>query len=354
MKLENLNINFPKLFDSSDILLGAFELSGKILYLNEAWIRLINIRPSQMEGSLIYSLVHSDDQIKLQNEFKVISATKAKSNLSCRMSNSIGSDSYYRLSLFFQEGKVIVLAQELKSESDSIRILDEKISNLQAQNSDLENFVNLASHELRAPLRGVQLLSSWIDEEISKKKWDSLAGHLKNLKIRTERMDQLLEQLHEYCLIGKEQGPLSEVDIKKIISEIVGKISMAERRLSLKIEGHLPILNADAKAMETVFTKLIQNSLKHSNCANLYVTISAIEQGGMWKFSVLDNGNGIPQEYAERVFEVFKTLKPKDQVEGSGLGLSIVKKIVEKCGGKVWVDTQNLSGTKIEFTLPKK
>jgi PAS domain S-box-containing protein len=227
--------------------------------------------------------------------------------------------------------------------------LKEKQAELQRSNRDLEQFAYVASHDLKAPLRSIEVLVQWIREELDDYEGGDVQENLNLLSRRTQRLNQLLEDLLAYSRAGRKVGDRATVDSHELVLETIALLDPRETT-TVRIEGRLPVLETYATPLEQVFRNLIGNAIKHQSSDHGEVVISCEDSGGDLLFSVQDDGEGIPAEYAERVFEMFQTLKPRDKVEGSGMGLAIVNRIVTWQGGRVWFEPgPNGKGTVFKF-----
>jgi PAS domain S-box-containing protein len=232
--------------------------------------------------------------------------------------------------------------------------LEAKQAELIRSNKDLEQFAYVASHDLKAPLRAIDLLVQWIKEELADHDSDSVQENLGLLGQRTQRLGRLLDDLLAYSRAGRKVGAHRETDSHELVVDMIQLLDPPEH-LKVTVEGRLPTFETYPTPLETVFRNLIGNALKHHSGPSGTVTVACEEQEDRYVFAVRDDGPGIPPEYAERVFEMFQTLKPRDQIEGSGMGLAIVNRIVAWQGGRVWFEpcTEG-SGTVFKFEWSKR
>jgi len=226
----------------------------------------------------------------------------------------------------------------------------QRTSELATANVELERFAYAASHDLRAPLRAIVQLAEWITEEDLTRLGSKSQSYLTLLKGRARRMETLLVDLLEYSRVGRVAPELATVDVGILLSEI--SESAAHRAgFSTEVVGPMPVLTTCALPLRRVFMNLIDNAIKHHDRARGVIRIAATATGPFIRFTVADDGPGIPAEHHHRIFEMFQTLKPRDQVEGSGMGLSLVRKILESAGGEIGVESAG-RGTTFWFTWP--
>jgi PAS domain S-box-containing protein len=244
---------------------------------------------------------------------------------------------------------IVDISERLRTEQR----LKEQSEELLRSNNELEQFAYIASHDLKAPLRAIKSLAEWIAEDIaatcSKETHDNLAL----LQARTERLEDLLSGLLEYSRVGISKADPEKVDTGRLVAEIIEYLAPPPAFV-VECRGFMPILRAAKTPLEHVFQNLISNALKHHDRDRGTVVLSARDLGTLVEFTVRDDGPGIDPAFHERIFGMFQTLKPRDEVEGSGVGLAIVKKAVEKNGGSIKVESAPpRRGTAFVFTWRK-
>lgn len=222
---------------------------------------------------------------------------------------------------------------------------------LERSNRELDQFAYVASHDLKAPLRGIGNLSTWLEEDLG----DALTGeareHMSLLRGRVQRMERLIDGILEYSRAGRMHAQPEQVDVGALVGEVV-ELLAPPSTVSLHIAPDLPTLETERVPLQQVFMNLIANAVKHAHREDARVDVSARLQEGEWEFVVADNGPGIAPEYHERVFGIFQTLEARDHVEGTGIGLSVVKKLVETRGGRVWIESAAGAGAAFHFSWP--
>jgi len=213
-------------------------------------------------------------------------------------------------------------------------------ANLVRTNKDLDSFAYIASHDLKSPLRGIRSLSDWIAEDLEKGVIEGeTLENLRLLRSRVERLDTLLEGLLEYSRVGRIDTPIERIDTAHLISEIAALYSSHANRGVVR-DGAMPVLFTNQAPLELVFRNLIDNAFKHHDSGDCTIVITSRNQDDdLVEFRVEDNGPGIPAAYHEQIFGIFQTLKSRDKVEGSGIGLAIVKKTIENHGGTIRVES---------------
>ena len=207
-------------------------------------------------------------------------------------------------------------------------------------NEELERFANIAAHDLRAPLRALMTLPKWVGEDLADAGVQIDAGvqqHLTAMTVQAKRMDALLADLLEYARLGGAELAVSEIDPQTRITDILSLLAVPEQ-FRVDIEGSLPSVRLNPTAFDTVFRNLISNAIKHHDQASGCVSVRGWRERSTVFFEVEDDGPGIAPQHREKVFEIFSTLKPRDSVEGSGMGLAFIHKIVSRWGGRIEID----------------
>ncbi len=230
---------------------------------------------------------------------------------------------------------------------------DLAMAELQRSNADLDSFAYVASHDLKAPLRGIRHLSEWISADLGAAITQETRENLELLHNRVDRLEALLDGLLEYSRAGRRDTLIENVDSKGLLLDISRYLSPAPG-FEITVDGPLPTLKTCKAPLEKVLRNLISNALKHHDGSTGKVSISAREIGDMIEFAVTDDGPGIAPQFHDKIFQMFQTLKPRDAVEGSGMGLAIVKKTVESVGGSIRVASHPPQrGSTFLFTWPK-
>ncbi|MBV9773278.1 MAG: PAS domain S-box protein, partial [Gemmatimonadetes bacterium] len=223
---------------------------------------------------------------------------------------------------------------------------------LEASNRELDQFAYVASHDLKAPLRGIANLSQWIEEDLGDRVTEEAGEHLRLLRGRVHRMEGLIDGILQYSRAGRVREKLERVDVGALLDEVVDLIAPPESVTIVVGEG-MPELVTERLPLQQVFMNLIGNAVKYTRRPDARVEVEVRDAGDFHEFSVSDNGPGIAPEYHERIFGIFQTLEARDRVEGTGIGLSLVRKIVESRGGRVQVESAEGAGATFRFLWPR-
>jgi signal transduction histidine kinase len=246
---------------------------------------------------------------------------------------------------------------EMRHLSDSLNImartLDEGFSDLKRKNQELDQFAYVVSHDLKAPLRGIDNVLQWIDEDNEAELSPQVKEYLGLIKGRTKRMENLINGILEFSRVGRGIKPVEMVDVEQLLKEIAGSLSLPDH-FRITIEPDMPVFATEKIYLEQVFSNLISNSIKYNDKAEGEVSISHRDTGSYYEFTVKDNGPGIAPEFHEKIFGIFQTLKERDTFESTGVGLAIVKKIIMEKNGTIKVNSKPSAGCAFIFTWPKK
>jgi two-component system, LuxR family, sensor kinase FixL len=225
------------------------------------------------------------------------------------------------------------------------------IKELEAANSELKDFAYIVSHDLKAPLRAIGSLSQWLYSDYKDKFDEDGKTQLDLLVNRVQRMQNLIEGILEYSRVGRVREQRDLVSLDAAVPEVIDSLSVPPH-IAVTIDTPLPTVLYEKTRIRQVFSNLIGNAAKYMDKPAGEIHISCIPEGDFWKFSVRDNGPGIEERYFEKIFQIFQTLQPRDHVESTGIGLSIVKRIVEVNGGRIWVESEPGKGSIFYFTVP--
>ena len=222
---------------------------------------------------------------------------------------------------------------------------------LKKRNQELDRFAYVTSHDLKAPLRAISNLAAWLNEDLEGQIPEENKQQLELMQSRVKRMDGLIQGLLKYSRIGKNYTPITVVNVKDLVKEVANLILPSG--FELVIASELPVIKTQALPLQQVFSNLIDSAVKYHHKANGKVTVSIVDRAEFYQFCVTDDGIGIEPQYHDRIFTIFQTLQSRDSIESTGIGLSIVKKIVEGQRGRVWVESQLGEGASFYFTWHK-
>jgi PAS domain S-box-containing protein len=235
---------------------------------------------------------------------------------------------------------------DVKNAETAIR---EHAADLEKKNKELDQFAYVVSHDLKAPLRAINNLSEWIEEDLGADIGNDIKSNLSLLRGRVKRMEALINGILDYSRAGRIKAKVESVNVHDMVSEIIETLAAPEH-FKITINDGLPVIKTERIALEQVFTNLISNAIKYNTSTNPIIEISAKSITEQYEFCVSDNGPGIEKEFFDKIFIIFQTLQARDKIESTGVGLAIVKKIIEEKGGRIWVESEKGFGSKFIFT----
>jgi signal transduction histidine kinase len=226
---------------------------------------------------------------------------------------------------------------------------------LKRTNEELDQFAYITSHDLRAPLRGIANLSQWIEEDMGDRFTPEAHQQMELLRGRVHRMEGMIDGILEYSRVGRVKVTAEPVDVARLLSEVVDLLD-PPARIRVEVEAGMPVVSGHKLQLQQVFQNLIGNAIKyHDKPSGRIVVGSRVTSGEeMYEFYVSDDGPGIDPQYHEKIFVIFQTLQPRDKVEGTGVGLSLVRKIVESEGGTIRIESEPGKGSTFRFTWPRQ
>lgn len=227
---------------------------------------------------------------------------------------------------------------------------EQLLQKLKHQNEQLNDYAHLVSHDLKSSLRNLSALLAWVKEDCSEKIGEESVGNLNLMEEKIEKMDQFLEDIINYSEIGATSLKTTTIDLNKKLINIIDSIPIP-KNISVVVKGNLPVLKADARRLRQVFQNLISNAVNFNDKENGLVEVGVEEAEDFYTFSVKDNGQGIPKEYHEKIFNTFTTLGYQEK--STGIGLSVVKRVLDLYGGEIWLESEVSKGSTFYFTLPK-
>lgn len=239
------------------------------------------------------------------------------------------------------------LTTSLNTMSES---LNKNITELEKRNEELDKFAYVVSHDLKAPIRGIHNVVKWIEEDLKDEVSPRMREYLNIIPERTKRMEDLINGLLAYARLREKTIP-QITDVNNLVHNLIQAIVPREIKVKVSI---LPLFRTEQLKLEQVFANLVSNAVKYTPIENGNIIIKCETLDDFYRFSVKDNGIGIDPEYHEKIFELFQTLREKDDVESTGIGLSIIKRIIEDQHGTIYVKSELGKGAEFIFTWPKE
>jgi signal transduction histidine kinase len=249
--------------------------------------------------------------------------------------------------------RIAVVAFEVTEQVTARREAERLSQALAISNRELDQFAYVASHDLKAPLRGIASLSQWIEEGLGDKLDQEGRSQLEMLRRRVHRLQALIDGILEYSRAGRGRDQAEIVDVAALLGETRDLLA-AQPDARITIGSPMPVFTTERVPLQQVLLNLVGNALKHAGRADVSIDITCEDDGGpFFHFIVADDGRGIAPQYHDRIWTIFTTLESRDKVEGTGIGLSVVKKIVESRAGQVKVQSDEGRGAAFHVFWPK-
>ena len=333
--------------DTAEIFASANKLRNKLLSISFALLVMAVFMALIIAGSVSRPIK------ELTNTSKTVSAGDLTARARIAAKDEIGelAQSFNQMTDSLVEAKAVVEQKKAEVEEQK-RLLEEA-------NKELDSFVYTASHDLRAPLRGIAGMVNLFEQEYTGKLESQGKNYLSRIRAGAERMQRLIDDLLTLSRISRIKNPYEDVNMNDLVKSVINRLEfdIKQHKEGLVIAKDLPVVRCDRIKIEEVLYNLINNAIKFSSKNNDVaprVQIGYNDKGEAHEFFVKDNGIGIDKQYHKEIFSIFKRLHRQDEYEGTGAGLSIVKRVIDDHKGTIWVDSEPGKGAVFYFTIPKK
>jgi PAS domain S-box-containing protein len=349
---------FRSLVHNSSDITTILSGEGNILYESPSFYRMFGYEETDVIGKNAFEFVHQEDiESTLSSFTTLVEGENTSSSVLFRFRNKLNEWIYLEAianNLLNDESinGLVVNSRDVTERVRNEQKMKEYAETLEKINKELDQFAYIVSHDLKAPLRAINNLSIWIEEDIGEKIEAETEKNFKLLRGRIARMESLINGILEYSRAGRMRAELNEIDLNIFVADIVSNLSPPEK-FTVKIQENLPTILVEKIAIDQVFSNFISNAIKYNNHEKPIIEVTCEDVGSAYKFCVSDNGPGIDKQFHDKVFQIFQTLQARDSVESTGVGLAIVKKIVEEKGGNAWVESESGKGSNFFFTINK-
>jgi len=354
------------LFDTALIALLVVDKDGKITTANTEALTLFGYQKDELIGQKVEILMphQLQSQHTAHREAYFLQPTKRKMGSGLDLFGRHRDGGLFAVDISLapldhdNQGNILVsiidisdITESRRREAEYTLKLEKSNHELERSNQELNNFAYVASHDLKAPLRGIIQLASWIAEDLQDNIDEDTSKHLNLMKNRAARLEKLLDDLLAYSRIGRMHGEFKQIDITATLYNLF-ELLAPPPGFTLTCDDNLPEIVTLSVPLEQIFRNLINNAIKHHDRDQGHIHIHAKPTENGYQFIIEDDGPGIPFDQHERVFRIFQTLKPRDEVEGSGMGLAIIKKILDYYNSNIMIESDGQRGTRMIFTWP--
>lgn len=360
LQVRELDLRFRRMADSSPVLLWMAGLDGRCDFFNQTWLDFTGRTMEQEVGYGWAEGVHPEDFERCVTFYMREFAARRAFEMEYRL---LRRDGAFRWILDRGAPRFLANGDFAGYIGSCVDITDRRMAEDDARRNatryartaaELEKFAYVAAHDLRAPVRALDHLMAWLEDDLGDAATEPVRARLGLMRRRVERMDRLLRSLLDYARSAGDTLRPTRVDLGAMVADLFELLRATYPGFELVTEGRLPVVETAADAMERVLQNLLENALKHHDRATGRVTVAAVTAGDYHEVSVADDGPGIPEALHEKAFELFQTLRRRDEHESTGMGLALARRVVESVGGRLWVEspTRDGRGATFRFTWP--
>lgn len=363
LALENASVRLQHLatMDAASDGLALLDGAGLYTYVNAAHATMFGFATSEELLGKNWRILYDDDELaRIQTEVfpELVARRHWHGRARARRLDGTYFPEALTLTLTPNGGLICVcrddtIAVESEQKIHALsRGLEARAQELTQVNRELSDFAHVVSHDLKAPLRGIGSLANWLQQDYADKLGPEGAEQLRMIGGRVVRLSSLIDGILTYSRAGRTHRSQTVVSLDALVR---GTLEMLAPPAHITVVASaLPQIRMDPTKAQQLFQNLLSNAVKYMDKPSGRVTVSCVAAEGFWHFSIADNGPGIEEKYFERVFQLFQTLAPRDEVESTGVGLAVVKKIVETEGGQIWIESVVGHGATFHFTLPRE
>jgi PAS domain S-box-containing protein len=354
--LKQTEANFRRIFENIQDIYYEVDIDGTIKEISPSIEAICGVSREELVDSQMRRIYYNDEQ--QQNYISALKKGEDVNDYEIMLQNEAGEPVPCTITakLILDEaklpwkiiGSIRNITERKKAENKVLETLRE----LQVANKDLTDFAYITSHDLKAPLRAINTIANWISMDYGDNLGTEGQAQLDMLIGRVQRMHNLIEGIFEYTNIINIENPREEISLNELVLETMKKLEIQDS-CDIALKSDLPEVYFERIRMEQIFEHLMSNAVNFSDKERPQINIGAVDMDDHWKFFVQDNGPGIEERYFEKIFTIFQTLQSRDDKETTGIGLAMVKKIVEKFGGTVWVESTPGDGATFYFTFSK-
>jgi PAS domain S-box-containing protein len=372
LSLQSSETRFRAVFEQAAVGMARLSPEGQWIQVNQKLCDMLGYQPSDLINQHFGAITFDDDHAQDQRYYNQLMTGEI---LSCqfekRYLHKDGHPLWTLVTVSVESGAtegitaliaIIEDIEERKAAREELLHRAQELSTtnlvlahttalLERRNSELDQFAYVTSHDLKAPLRAISNLAEWIGEDLAGQIPVENQRQLALLRSRVQRMEALINGLLEYSRVGRRERQMTSFNVTQMVHSVIDSLA-PPRGFEVVVATDMPTLYTHQTALSQVFANLINNAIKHHDQDQGRVVVGWRSQGDTIEFSVADDGPGIAPQYYDKIFTIFQTLKARDDFESTGIGLSVVKKIVESENGRIWLTSTLGQGTTFYFTWP--
>jgi PAS domain S-box-containing protein len=350
---------YRQLAETAEDMILTHTLDGRITYINPTGLELGQYSPEDIASMSIVNLVTPDAIPMLQSRREKrrqrdTSVFRFETDFVTKTGQTIPMEVMSSLMLRGDEpDEILILARDIRERKATEQVLAERAAELAESNAELEQFAYIVSHDLQEPLRMVTSYLQLLEQRTGGKLDDDSREFIGFAMDGANHMKALINGLLMFSRVGTRGYPPAPINCEAILDRVISTLQLTiSDRQAVITRDPLPTVMADGFQLEQLFQNLLNNALKFNTASSPQIYVGVLRQKGVWRFWVQDNGIGIEPAYHQQIFDVFKRLHTRDEYAGTGIGLAICKKIVERHDGRIWVESQPGQGATFFFTLP--
>lgn len=338
---------YKKFFDMSLDMLCIAGTDGYFKAMNPSFTKVLGWSTDELLAKPFVEFIHPDDVPATMAEVEKLAGGAMTIGFENRYQRKDGGWTWMHWTC-----QPDMATGELFAVAHDITELKVALSKLEDSNTQLDQFAYVVSHDLKSPLRAISTLSLFLEEDLEGKLDEETGKNFKLLRSRVSRMEALINGILEYSRVGRVKEEMTDVNVKELLNEIIAGLMIPDG-FEVRIADDLPVIQSNPVHLQQVFQNLISNALKYHNKEAGVVSVAYESLENEHEFRITDDGPGIDPQYHEKIFGIFQTLQSRDEVESTGVGLSIVKKIMDEYGGSVTIESELGKGSTFVLRFPK-
>ncbi|MGI9435010.1 MAG: sensor histidine kinase [Geminicoccaceae bacterium] len=353
---------YRQLYERTPAILQSMDASGRLASVSDRWLTAMGYRADEVIGRPATDFLtatskrHAEDHV-----LPALISSGHCSDVACQFVTKTGTIRDMLLSAVAERDaedrhmRSMAVLVDVSENTVAERLLMERTAALERSNRDLARFAYIASHDLQEPVRRVVTYCQILMEDFGTEVSEEAAEVIEIIQTGGKRMRGMINDLLQYSRLNQRlDEAIAPVDMTAVVGHAADKLEDNPEMPGAWVDyQHLPLVWGHADLLQLVCYHLLSNGIKYAGERSPDIEISTHAQGRFWRFTFTDQGMGIEPRFADRIFEIFQRLHPRDNYQGSGMGLAICKLIIERHGGEIWLDTAYEDGARFHFTLPR-
>jgi PAS domain S-box-containing protein len=359
IELKQSEMLFRQVWENSFHGMRLIDQKGTIVRVNKAFCKMVELERDKLEGNLFTSIYAKSREEKLARGLSRFAKKTVVPYTIEKFELWNGKKKWFEVSnsvLDFENGNPLILSifRDVTERKNFEEELKNTVNKLELSNKNLQEFAYVASHDLQEPLRMISNYTQLLSNRFSKDVDEKAKEYIYFIVGSAKRMQELIRNLLDYSRITTQVKVFEVFDSNEILDNVLSRLRLSIEETGTKLNiSSLPKINGDSIQIEQLFQNLLSNSIKFRGNKEPVIQISAEDKDSFWLFSFRDNGIGIEQKFKDRIFVIFQRLHSQQEYPGTGIGLALCKKIVERHGGNIWMESTPGDGTTFYFTIPK-